>query len=66
MPWTYVISDLKGKEMVGTFCKKELQKTNQKVIRVEKAIKRKGDKLNVKWKRCDSSSNSLIDKKDIK
>ena len=52
--------------MVGTFCKKELQKTNQKVIRVEKAIKRKGDKLNVKWKRCDSSSNSLIDKKDIK
>ena len=65
MPWTYVISDLKGKEMVGTFYKKELQKTNQKVIRVEKAIKRKGDKLNVKWKRCDSSSNSLIDKKDM-
>ena len=24
----YVISDLNGKEIVGTFCRKELQKTN--------------------------------------
>ena len=29
-PWTYVISDLKGEEIVGTFYKNELQKTNQK------------------------------------
>ena len=29
--WTYVISDLKGKEIVGTFYEKELQKANQKV-----------------------------------
>ena len=28
----------------------ELQKTNQKAFRVEKVIKRKGDKLYVKWK----------------
>ena len=46
--WTYVISDLKGEEIVGTFYKKELQKTNQKEFRVEKVIKRKGDKLYVK------------------
>ena len=26
VPWTYVISDLKGKEIVGTFYEKELQK----------------------------------------
>ena len=25
VPWTYVISHLNGKEIVGTFCKKELQ-----------------------------------------
>ena len=43
VPWTYVISDLKGKEVVGTFYKKELQKTNQKKFRVEKVIKRKGN-----------------------
>ena len=30
-------------------CKK-LQKTNQKEFRVEKVIKRKGDKLYVKWR----------------
>ena len=29
--------------------KKELQKTNQEKFRVEKVIKRKGDKLYVKW-----------------
>ena len=65
VPWTYVISDLKGKEIVGTFYEKELQKTNQKEFRVEKVIKRKGDKLYVKWKGYDSSFNSWIDKKDI-
>ena len=30
MPWTHGIRDLKGKEIVGTFYEKELQKTNQK------------------------------------
>ena len=28
VPWTYVISDLNGEEIVGTFYEKELQKTN--------------------------------------
>ena len=48
MPWTYVISDLKGEEIVGTFYEKELQKTNEEEFRVEKVIMRKGDKLYVK------------------
>ena len=26
--WTYVINDLNGKEITGTFYEKELQKTN--------------------------------------
>ena len=45
MPWTYVINDLNGEEIVGTFYEKELQKTNQKELRIEKVIKRKGDKF---------------------
>ena len=65
MPRAYVISDLKGEEIVGTFYKKELQKANQKWFRVEKIIKRKGDELYVKWKGYNSSFNSWIDKKDI-
>ena len=43
--WTYVITDLNGAEMFETFCKKTLQKTNQKEFSVEKAIKRKSNKL---------------------
>ena len=50
VPWTYVISDLKGKEILGKFYEKELQKSNQKEFKVKKVIKRKGDKLYVKWK----------------
>ena len=65
VPWTNVITDLKGEEIVGTFYEKELQKTNQKEFRVEKVIKRKGDKLYVKWKGYGSSFNSCIDKKEI-
>ena len=49
-PWTYVISDLNGEEIIGTFYEKELQNTNQKEFRIENIIKRKGDKLFVKWK----------------
>ena len=30
VPWTYVISDLNGENIDGTFYEKELQKTNQK------------------------------------
>ena len=48
VPWTYVISDLKVEEIVGTLYGKKLQKTNQKEFRIEKVIKIKGDKLYVK------------------
>ena len=63
--WTYVISDLKGEDMFGTFYEKELQKTNQKEFGVEKVIKRKDDKLYVKWKGYDNSFNNQIKTKGI-
>ena len=66
VPWTYVINDLNSEEIIGTFYEKELQKTNQKEFRIEKVIKRKGDKLYVKWKGYDNSFNSWIDKKNSK
>ena len=65
VPRTYLINDLKGEEIIGTFYEEELQKANQQEFRIEKVIKRKGDKLYVKWKGCDNSFNSWIDKKDI-
>ena len=65
VPWTYVINDLNGEEIIGTFYEKELQGTNQQEFRTEKVIKRKCEKLYVKWKGYDNSFNSWIDKNDI-
>ena len=39
VPWAYVISGLKGEEIVGIFYEKELQTTNQKEFRAEKVMK---------------------------
>ena len=60
---------LKAKELSQRFTKKNCKKKkkkkkkNQKEFRLEKVIKRKGDKLGVKWKAHFSSFNSCIDKK---
>ena len=56
---------LKLKKLLKRFTKKNCKKTNQKEFRVEKVIKRKGNKLYFKWKGYNSSSKSWIDKKDI-
>ena len=60
-----MISDLNGEPITGNLYEKELQKTNQEKFRIEKVIKRKGDKLYVKWKRYNNSFNSWINKKDL-
>ena len=65
VPWTYVINDLNGEEIIGTFYEKELQKTNKQEFTIKKVIKRKDDKLYVKWKGYDNLFNSWIDRKDL-
>ena len=60
-----MISDLNGEKISGTFYEKELQNTSQEKFRIEKVLKRKGDKLYVKRKGYDDSFNSWIDKKDL-
>ena len=62
--WTYLINDLNGKEIKGSFYGKELQKTDQKEFRTEKVIKREGSKLYVKWRKYNNFFNSWIDKKE--
>ena len=54
---------LKAKKLLEHFTKKNHKKTKQKELRVEEVIKRKGDKLYVKWKGYDNSFNSWIDEK---
>ena len=53
--WTYVINDLNGDDIIGTYYEKELRKTNQE----------KGNKLYIKWEGYNSSFNSWIDKKNL-
>ena len=51
VPRTYVINDLNGEEIAGTF--------------YEKVIKTKHNKLYVKWKDYDGPFSSWINKKGI-
>ena len=44
----HIISDLKGEDIVGTFYENKFQEKNSKEFRIEKVIKRKGDKFYVK------------------
>ena len=41
VPWTCVINDLNGEEIIGIFYEKELQKANEQEFRIEKVIKKK-------------------------
>ena len=63
VPWTNVINDLNGDEIIVTFNEKELWNTNQQEFRIEKINRRKDDQVYVKWEGYDSLFNSWIDKK---
>ena len=60
-----MISDLNGEKIAGSVYEKELQKISQEKFRIEKVLKRKSDKLYVKWKGYDDSFNSWFDKEDL-
>ncbi|GJQ67535.1 hypothetical protein Trydic_g8347 [Trypoxylus dichotomus] len=61
---TYLLEDMKGKPIVGSFCEQELQKMKHKgVYLVEKIVRRNGNKVLVKWLGLLHEQNSWIDKK---
>ena len=65
-PVTYLLEDYRGKPIAGGFYERELQKTAvPEVYLVEKTLRRKGDKVFVKWLGFDSSHNSWINKDDV-
>ena len=51
--------------LLEVFMKKNCKKLDKKNLEVEKEIKRKGDKLCIKWKGYDKSFNIWINKKDL-
>lgn len=66
-PISYKIKDLNGNEIKGSIYEPEMVKYDKKdnVFKIEKILKKKGDKLYVKWLNYPESFNSWIDKKDI-
>ena len=46
---TYNITDYNGEEIQSSFYEQELQMTSQGTFRIEKVLKRQGDKALVKW-----------------
>ena len=64
-PPTYKITDNIGEEIQGTFYEHELQKTSQKVFRIEKVIRKRGNKSLVKWLGYPETFNSWVDNKSL-
>ena len=57
-PPTYEIQDFNNEVITGSFYEPELQKTKQEIYRIEKVVKRRGNKLFVKWKGYPAEFNS--------
>ena len=56
---------LMEQKLLESFTKLNCKKQIKKSLELKKVIKKKGDKLYVKWKGYDSSFINWIDKKDI-
>ena len=65
LPVTCKITDYNEVEIQGSIYEQGLQKTSQGTFRIEKVLKRQGDKYLVKWMGYPKSFNSWIDTKTI-
>ena len=65
-PVTYLLQDINKQDIKGGFYELQLQKVKYNdIYLVEKVIKRKGNKVLVKWLGFDEKNNSWIDKDNI-
>jgi hypothetical protein len=65
-PNSYLLQDYQKQDIKGCFYQQQLQKVKYPdVYLVEKILRRKNDKVFVKWLGFDSTHNSWIDKKKI-
>ena len=62
VPRVYMLEDLLGEKIRGTFYELELKKTKiPDYFRIEKVLQKKGDKIKVRWKGYDNRFDSWID-----
>lgn len=66
IPETYILKDNKGEILQGSFYGHELLKSNiGNIYLIEKILKRKKDKVYVRWLGFDTSHDSWVSKKDL-
>ena len=64
-PITYSLEDLRGEPVKGSFYEQELQATDQQIFRIERVLRRQGQKAYVKWRVYINAFNSWILLQDI-
>lgn len=64
-PVTYKIAGLDGEDIKGSFYEPELQKSTQDTFRIERVIRKRGNKSLVKWLGYPESFNSWVDTESI-
>ena len=64
-PITYSVKDLIGEPVKCTFYEQELQVTVQEIFRIERVIRRAGNRAYVKWKGYSNAFNSWISVADL-
>ena len=65
---TYKIEEFDGRSVEGTFYVHELQKVSlndESLFRIEKVLRRRGNRLYVQWKGWPSKYNSWVNRKDV-
>lgn len=66
LPVTYLIEDVRNQPISGAFYAEELQKTKfPNIYLIEKVLKKKGNKLFVKWLGLSTKENCWINKRNI-
>lgn len=66
VPVTYILKDTKGELLKGGFYQQELSKTKiPDTYLIEKIVRRRGDRLLVRWLGFDENHDSWIHKKDL-
>ena len=62
---TYSLEDLRGEPFKDSFYEHELKATNQQIFRIERVLRRQGQRAYVKWRGYSNAFNSWVPLQDV-